>query len=391
MDPIHVTRAEDGTLTVKRGQRRTLGAVKVGRPTVPVLVVSDDDSEAERITKQWHENERRDALTDTDRLAAIEQLTILGVPAGSIAKRLGAPKRVIDAAVQANTSEVAKTAASKHALTLTAAALVAEFEDDEQVVQDILAAVKYGDSAEHIAQRARDEKARRQAHDEVVAALTDAGVTVIDRPGYDKIIKNLRDIRLLNKDGSAKKKPPTPDEHAACPGHAAYVSPGYREPDTTEGQPARPLLLTGHHPPRPADRRRDDRRAEGRTPEAHREQQAVGLGDRAPCVALRGVPDPHQPPKGAETFLALAVAHGEHTEEYHRLYTALTGGSDHDPDWTANSTIAARTCARSHRPPGPHARRPLRSRRLRRRAPCQGRRLAERRYSRGAQCPMDAR
>ena len=30
MDPIHATRSEDGTLTVKRGQRRTLGAVKVG-------------------------------------------------------------------------------------------------------------------------------------------------------------------------------------------------------------------------------------------------------------------------------------------------------------------------------------------------------------------------
>ncbi len=101
---------------------------------------------------------------------------------------------------------------------------MAEFEDNEQVVHDILA-VKYGDSAEHVAQRARDEKARRQAHDEVVAALTDAGVTVVDRPGYDdKIIKNLRDIRLLNKDGSAKKKPPTPDEHAACPGHARQLA-----------------------------------------------------------------------------------------------------------------------------------------------------------------------
>ena len=39
MDPIHVTRDHDGALIVKRGQRRTLGAVKVGLPTVPVLVV----------------------------------------------------------------------------------------------------------------------------------------------------------------------------------------------------------------------------------------------------------------------------------------------------------------------------------------------------------------
>ena len=41
MDPIHVTRAGDGTLTVKRGQRRTLGAIKAGLNTVPVLVVGD--------------------------------------------------------------------------------------------------------------------------------------------------------------------------------------------------------------------------------------------------------------------------------------------------------------------------------------------------------------
>ncbi len=127
MDPIHVTRDQDGTLTVKRGQRRTLGAVKVGLATVPVLVVDDDDSEPERIVKQWHENERRDALSDTDRLAAVEQLTLLGVPAGSIAKRLGSPRKVIDAAVQANGSDLAKAAAAKHALTLTDAALIAEF------------------------------------------------------------------------------------------------------------------------------------------------------------------------------------------------------------------------------------------------------------------------
>ena len=120
MDPIQVTRDQDGTLTVKRGQRRTLGAVKAGLASVPVLVVDQDDDEADRIVKQWHENERRDALTDTDRLAAVEQLTILGVPAGNIARRLGTPKKQVEAAVVANGSETAKTAARKHALTLLA-------------------------------------------------------------------------------------------------------------------------------------------------------------------------------------------------------------------------------------------------------------------------------
>ena len=92
MNPIQVTRADDGALTVKRGQRRTLGAVKVGLTTVPVLVVADDTDEADRIVKQWHENERRDALTETDRLAAVEQLTILGVPAGNIARAARHPQ-----------------------------------------------------------------------------------------------------------------------------------------------------------------------------------------------------------------------------------------------------------------------------------------------------------
>ncbi len=127
MNPIQATRTSDGTLTVKRGQRRTLGAVKAGLTTVPVLVVADDTDEADRITKQWHENERRDALTETDRLAAVEQLTILGVPAGNIARRLGTPKKQVEAAVIANGSETAKAAAAKHALTLTEAALIAEF------------------------------------------------------------------------------------------------------------------------------------------------------------------------------------------------------------------------------------------------------------------------
>jgi len=221
MDPIHVTRADDGTLTVKRGQRRTLGAVKVGLPTVPVLIVVDDTTEAERITKQWHENERRDALDDTDRLAAVEQLTILGVPAGAIAKRLGTPRKMVDAAVTANGSEVAKAAAAKHALTLTDAALIAEFQDDESVVKDILSAVKDGYSAEHIAQRARDARDRQQAYDKAATALTEAGVPVIDRPSHTERPKELRDIRLVNKNRTPKKNAPTEAEHAACPGHAA--------------------------------------------------------------------------------------------------------------------------------------------------------------------------
>ncbi len=47
------------------------------------------------------------------------------------------------------------------------------------------------------------------------------------------------------------------------------------------------------------------------------------------------------PPKGTETFLALAVAHGEHTEKYHRLGTRLTTDAEDGTPWDASSKIAA--------------------------------------------------
>jgi ParB family chromosome partitioning protein len=349
MDPIHVTRDQDGTLTVKRGQRRTLGAVKVGLSTVPVLVVDDDTSEPGRIVKQWHENERRDSLTDTDRLAAVEQLTILGIPVGHIAKRLGTPKKIIDAAVQANTSDLAKAAAAKHALTLTDACLIAEFEDNEDVVRDILAAVKRGDSAEHVAQRARDEKARQDAYQQALDAVTDAGVTVIDHPGYDhKTIKPLRDIRLLNKNGTAKKQAPTPDEHAACPGHAAYVSPGYGAPTTTfvctDPKANKHALSSWKGTTLPGQQSgggmTEQQKADRRTLIANNKSWESAQKVRQSWLSQAFL---HRtsPPKGAEAFLSLAVIHGEHPQEY-RLYSTLTGIADDAQPWDAPAKIVAR-------------------------------------------------
>ncbi len=336
MDPIHVTRADDGTLSVKRGQRRTLGAVKVGLPTVPVLIVVDDSTEAERIAKQWHENKRRDALTDTDRLAAVEQLTILGVPAGAIAKRLGTPRKVVDAAVIANASDVAKAAAAKHALTLTDAALIAEFEDNQAVIADILSAVDGGYSAEHIAQRARDARDRQQAYDKAAAVLTEAGVPVIDRPGHTERARELRDIRLVHRNGTPRKNAPTEAEHATCPGHAAYLTvdswstpPRVRTTyvctdPTGNGHHLYSynggVSLTGQPTSGPMS---EEQKAERRTVVANNRNW-----DSAEKVRRSWIADAFltrtTPPKNAETFVALAVIHGERSEDYNSLYTTLT-------------------------------------------------------------------
>ena len=245
---------------------------------------------------------------------------------------------MVDAAVAANASEVAKAAAAKHALTLTDAALIAEFEDNQDVIRDILSAVKDGYSTEHIAQRARDARDRQQAYEQAAAALTEAGVAVIDRPGHTERAKELRETRLVNKNGTTKKNAPTEAEHASCPGHAAYLSVD------TWSTPARvrtTYLCTdptghGHHlysssggvsaAGQPAsgpmsEEQKAARRTLVANNRAWESAQKVRRSWIADAFATRT-----SPPKNAETFVALAVIHGERTEDYNSLYTTLSKG-----------------------------------------------------------------
>ena len=119
-----------------------------------------------------------------------------------------------------------------------------------------------------------------------MAALVEAGVTVIDRPGYDdKTIKELREIRLVKRNGDPKVNPPTEAEHATCPGHAAYVTTYYSgTPNVTyvctnpKANRPRPALMERRDPPaRPATRWRDERGAEGRTANPDRQLICSGL------------------------------------------------------------------------------------------------------------------
>ena len=128
--PIVAVRTPDGALRVRHGHRRTLAAVHHGLPAVRVVVVGEDDAdEVNRIVSQWHENEYRAGLSTADKLAAVEQLSLLGLSAGQIVKRTKASKTEVEHALSANASALAKGAADRYEfLTLDQAAAVAEFE-----------------------------------------------------------------------------------------------------------------------------------------------------------------------------------------------------------------------------------------------------------------------
>lgn len=62
MQALTAVEAPDG-IRVRMDKRRTLAAIETGRLTVPVVVISaDNDDEADRIIRQWHENELRRGL-----------------------------------------------------------------------------------------------------------------------------------------------------------------------------------------------------------------------------------------------------------------------------------------------------------------------------------------
>ena len=278
------------------------------------------------------------------------------MPAGSIAKRLGTPRKVIDAAVTANASEVAKTAANTHTLTLTDAALIAEFENDENVVKDILTAVKDGRSTEHVAQRARDARERQRAHDEAVAALTEAGVRVIDRPDYTNKTINRTAGHPPSHQGRHRQEQgphrgrardlPRPrrlrhrrrlERHPTRPDHVRV-----HQPDRATGTPCTPTAAPGRPAKAPGGPMSEAQKAERRTLIANNK-----AWDAAEKVRRAWITDAFltrtSPPKNAEAFVARAVVHGEHTQDDNRLYTTLTNGQDDDGyDFQATQRLITR-------------------------------------------------
>jgi ParB family transcriptional regulator, chromosome partitioning protein len=225
--PIVAVRTDDGALRVRFGHRRTLAAVELGRTDVPVIVTADDGAdEAARIVSQWHENEHRAGLSTADKVAAVEQLSLLGLSASQIVKQTRARKADVDQALATAGSALAKGAATRYEfLTLDQAAAVAEFDSNQETVKALIACAKSSEGEfMHALQRARDEREAAARVATLRAELANAFVRVIDRPGYEE----RRNVKGLDELVTDKGKQITPAGHASCPGHAAYIADDWR-------------------------------------------------------------------------------------------------------------------------------------------------------------------
>ncbi|KRC43017.1 hypothetical protein ASE15_03410 [Oerskovia sp. Root22] len=175
--PVLVQRTDQG-LVVRAGQRRTLGAIEAGLVTIPARIVDgdQDQDQARRILEQMAENDDRRDMDDADRAAAYQQLSLLGVSAGAIAKKRGTTKEAVQAGITVAGSAAATTALGEYDLTLGEAALFAEFEDDQDATDTLTrnAGKSWGD-LKHTAQRIRDQRTEAAAVAAITQELTERG------------------------------------------------------------------------------------------------------------------------------------------------------------------------------------------------------------------------
>lgn len=175
---------QGGTVTVVDGQRRTLAAREAALATIPVhlmprdTALTADAATIERITTQFITNEHRTELRRSERARAVEQLSLAGLSATKIAKKLRSNKTDIDRTLAvAKSSEALNRLDTYPDLTLDQAAILAKWEHDSDAVDELLDALDDDGPGgfEHRAQWLDDTAAEREAIAQTAATL-DEGV-----------------------------------------------------------------------------------------------------------------------------------------------------------------------------------------------------------------------
>jgi ParB family chromosome partitioning protein len=226
IEPITAYRDGD-RLVVVHGQRRTAAAVQAGLSAVPVVVLAKP-ADVDRIPRQLAENDFRAGVSLAERVDAWQQLALLGVKPAQIAKRTGAKKEDVEQGLQVAASTRTRAVLDRagdddepvlesKGLDLAKLAAIAEFDDDPEAQDRLIREANYY-GFNHVVETLRQARAEASRRREVEPRLMPAGVRMAD-PDVLKG-KDAADIAELVHDG----QPLTPDSHASCPGHAAYVT-----------------------------------------------------------------------------------------------------------------------------------------------------------------------
>ncbi|MEQ7845746.1 ParB/RepB/Spo0J family partition protein [Nocardioides kribbensis] len=180
LEAVTVYRNDEDQYVCLRGQRRTVEAASVGTPTglIPARVVAKPE-EADRIVDQMVENIHRAGMRETEIVAGVEELTLVGVSAAQIAKRLSVPRPTVNAALAVTKADQSRNRLDSGDLTLAEAAIFAEFEHDPDAVERLERRLRWGHGLDHEAQRLRDEATERAEYAAEVERLRGDGLPVL--------------------------------------------------------------------------------------------------------------------------------------------------------------------------------------------------------------------
>lgn len=215
LEPINAYRDDNNDLVVKHGHRRTLAAVAAELDQVPVIVTSapadDLDGKTDLIAAQWDENQQRQNLTTREQAETIAQLAAFGISPAQISKRLRVDRSTVDAATTMPDTDTL----DRYDLTITQAAVVAEFADDDRAVDSLVRAAATG-QFEHQAARLRQQRQIAAALAEARAQWEAKGVPVLEGwPAYDskgEWVDRLVDVETGEK---VTIDPDNPGDHLA--------------------------------------------------------------------------------------------------------------------------------------------------------------------------------
>jgi ParB family chromosome partitioning protein len=233
-EPITVRRDDTGRLVVRKGQRRTLAAVKAGLARVPVLIDPEPDTEdtaarIDRIVDQYAENFHRKAMSEADEARAHQQLLDLGLSAGQIARKTHLPAKRVRVLGEVNRSAAARAAlqgADGYVMTLDQAATIAEFDDGSDTAEHDAAELREiaehePEQFSHTAQRIRDEREEQRITTDAAAKLVAEGLRVLTAEETGTATR-LGLLRPTEQDSAGTEL--RPEDHTGCPGRAVHLS-----------------------------------------------------------------------------------------------------------------------------------------------------------------------
>ncbi len=215
-----------GALEVLDGQRRTLAAIDAGVADVPIVITAASEDASARIVDQLVMNEQREQLTRGERVHAVQELALIGVPAGEIAKRTSVDKKDIDKAIKVANSAPALAAVDEHEITLDQAAELVEFEGHPAVLKDLIERARADRQFDYAVREARTKIKLEASKKDLTAKLKRDGVPKVKETDLSHY-GDSKPGSVLSRLTDEKGKEITPAAHKKCPGHSAYLSAGW--------------------------------------------------------------------------------------------------------------------------------------------------------------------